>query len=71
MTGYVPLYVLPTDMTTDIRRSLETDCDVYDTDNAGCGVALADDNSFGPDFNSIGGGWWVSRSHVLLGDKLI
>ena len=31
--------------------------------NAGCGVQLTeDDNSFGPGFNSIGGGWYVHWS---------
>ncbi|KAH7909590.1 glycoside hydrolase family 16 protein [Hygrophoropsis aurantiaca] len=34
-------------------------CDVYETNNSGCGVALADDNSYGPDFNMEGGGWYA------------
>ncbi|KAG9313625.1 glycoside hydrolase family 16 protein [Chiua virens] len=36
-----------------------TDCDVYDNNNSGCGVGFADNNSFGPGFNNVGGGWYA------------
>ncbi|KAJ8591346.1 glycoside hydrolase family 16 protein [Rhizopogon salebrosus TDB-379] len=37
-----------------------TNCDTAATENAGCGVQLTEDyNSFGPGFNSIGGGWYA------------
>ncbi|TFK26582.1 2 beta-glucanase [Coprinopsis marcescibilis] len=32
-------------------------CDVYATNNAGCGVKLNDNRSYGPTFNENGGGW--------------
>ncbi|KAH7920553.1 glycoside hydrolase family 16 protein [Leucogyrophana mollusca] len=34
-------------------------CDVNETNNSGCGVALADTNSYGPNFNGKGGGWYA------------
>ncbi|KAN0091585.1 glycoside hydrolase family 16 protein [Tylopilus felleus] len=38
-------------------------CDVYATENCGCGVRFKDTNSFGIDFNNIGGGWYaIERS---------
>ncbi|KAI6135709.1 glycoside hydrolase family 16 protein [Pisolithus croceorrhizus] len=39
--------------------STGTNCDVYETNNSGCGVQTNDINSFGPNFNGIGGGWYV------------
>ncbi|KZT67623.1 glycoside hydrolase family 16 protein [Daedalea quercina L-15889] len=35
------------------------DCDVNTDGNDGCGVENPTDNSFGPDFNSAGGGWYA------------
>ncbi|EIW80134.1 glycoside hydrolase family 16 protein [Coniophora puteana RWD-64-598 SS2] len=35
------------------------DCSVYDTDNTGCGTKYTKANSFGPDFNNAGGGWYA------------
>ncbi|KAG9310378.1 glycoside hydrolase family 16 protein [Chiua virens] len=49
--------------------STSTNCDVYSTNNAGCGVKLSDNNSFGPNFNNIGGGWYVverSDSYIAI-----
>ena len=44
-----------------------TDCNVYDTNNAGCGVKINDNKSYGPEFNSNGGGWYVfDMKHWLL-----
>ncbi|KAH0835850.1 glycoside hydrolase family 16 protein [Lanmaoa asiatica] len=61
-----PDCTLPTARTMT-GMSLGTDCDVYDTNNSGCGVALADGNSFGPGFNSIGGGWYaIERSATYI-----
>ncbi|KAL4068802.1 glycoside hydrolase family 16 protein [Scleroderma yunnanense] len=39
--------------------SVGTNCDVYETNNSGCGVDINDNNSFGPSFNGIGGGWYA------------
>ncbi|EGN97297.1 glycoside hydrolase family 16 protein [Serpula lacrymans var. lacrymans S7.3] len=37
-----------------------TDCDATVNGNAGCGIQYTeDDNSFGPDFNNVGGGWYA------------
>ncbi|KAH7910071.1 glycoside hydrolase family 16 protein [Hygrophoropsis aurantiaca] len=42
-------------------------CDVNETNNSGCGVALSDNNSYGPDFNGVGGGWYaVERSATYI-----
>ncbi|KAF8432251.1 glycoside hydrolase family 16 protein [Boletus edulis BED1] len=47
--------------------SVGNDCDVYTSGNAGCGVHLADGNSFGPNFNNIGGGWYaIERSSTYI-----
>ena len=35
------------------------DCDVNTDGNDGCGVQNPTSNSFGPDFNSAGGGWYA------------
>ncbi|KAH9836567.1 endo-1,3(4)-beta-glucanase-like protein [Rhodofomes roseus] len=35
------------------------DCDVNTDGNSGCGVQNPTTNSFGPDFNSAGGGWYT------------
>lgn len=60
MTGYVPHVVHKSPAVPHLhnfRTTAGTDCDVYTTGNSGCGVTLADGNSFGPNFNNIGGGW--------------
>ncbi|KAG9310379.1 glycoside hydrolase family 16 protein [Chiua virens] len=53
------------------RQTKGNDCNVYTTNNRGCGVLISDRNSFGPNFNNNGGGWsvlsflfvdWVSNS---------
>ncbi|KZT06239.1 glycoside hydrolase family 16 protein [Laetiporus sulphureus 93-53] len=36
-----------------------TDCDTYTDNNSGCSVQNPTDNSFGPDFNEAGGGWYA------------
>ncbi|KIJ63521.1 glycoside hydrolase family 16 protein [Hydnomerulius pinastri MD-312] len=36
-----------------------TNCDVDETNNSGCGVLTNDTRSFGPAFNSAGGGWYA------------
>ncbi|KAG6375303.1 glycoside hydrolase family 16 protein [Boletus reticuloceps] len=49
--------------------SVGNDCDVYTSGNAGCGVHLADGNSFGPNFNKVGGGWYAierSSTHIAI-----
>ncbi|KIJ63544.1 glycoside hydrolase family 16 protein [Hydnomerulius pinastri MD-312] len=57
---------MPTDRTMT-GTSEGTNCDVNETNNSGCGVAIADDNSYGPDFNGIGGGWYaIERSATYI-----
>ncbi|KAF8432247.1 2 beta-glucan [Boletus edulis BED1] len=47
--------------------SVGNDCDVYTSGNTGCGVHLADGNSFGPNFNNVGGGWYaIERSSTYI-----
>lgn len=36
-----------------------TDCYAYDNGNAGCGVKINDNKSYGPQFNNNGGGWYA------------
>ncbi|KAF9518751.1 glycoside hydrolase family 16 protein [Hydnum rufescens UP504] len=36
-----------------------TNCDTYTSSNVGCGIKSTSQNSFGPAFNSIGGGWYA------------
>ena len=36
-----------------------TDCDVNTDGNSGCGVQAPTTNSYGPSFNSNGGGWYA------------
>lgn len=36
-----------------------TNCDAYANGNSGCGVHINDNKSYGPQFNSNGGGWYV------------
>ncbi|OJA16778.1 hypothetical protein AZE42_03308 [Rhizopogon vesiculosus] len=46
--------------TTQLGTAVYTDCDTTANGNAGCGVQLTEDyNSFGPGFNSVGGGWYA------------
>ncbi|KAF8839838.1 2 beta-glucan [Paxillus ammoniavirescens] len=47
--------------------STGTDCDVYDTNNAGCGVLNDDTESYGPTFNGAGGGWYaIERTSTFI-----
>lgn len=39
------------------RISEETNCDVRENYNSGCGVKMTKPFNYGPDFNSQGGGW--------------
>ncbi|KAF8635427.1 hypothetical protein AX15_000416 [Amanita polypyramis BW_CC] len=42
-------------------------CNVYATNNAGCGVKLADQRSYGQSFNNNGGGWYaVERTSEFI-----
>lgn len=44
-----------------------TDCDAYDNGNSGCGVNINDNKSYGPQFNSNGGGWYaIERSSSYI-----
>jgi hypothetical protein len=40
-----------------LRTSVLNNCDVAATQNSGCGVKVNDARSYGPTFNSNGGGW--------------
>ena len=44
---------------TMLGVSTGDNCDVYTDGNDGCGVQAPVDYSFGPDFNTIGGGWYA------------
>jgi len=39
--------------------STGNDCNTATTNNAGCGVKINDNRSYGPAFNSAGGGWYA------------
>lgn len=41
------------------RNAVTTDCNANDNGNAGCGVTSKDANSYGPNFNNNGGGWYA------------
>ncbi|EJF56379.1 2 beta-glucanase [Dichomitus squalens LYAD-421 SS1] len=40
-------------------NSVGNNCDTASTNNAGCGVQVTQSNSYGPSFNSNGGGWYA------------
>ena len=42
---------------TETGTPTQQDCDTAVNGNAGCGVKFATTNSYGPSFNSDGGGW--------------
>ncbi|KAJ3909301.1 endo-1,3(4)-beta-glucanase-like protein [Lentinula edodes] len=44
---------------TETGTALQSDCDTAVNGNAGCGVSFTDARSFGPTFNSNGGGWYA------------
>ncbi|KAF9236017.1 glycoside hydrolase family 16 protein [Melanogaster broomeanus] len=44
-----------------------TNCDAIATGDTGCGVASTDTKSYGPSFNSIGGGWYaIERTSTFI-----
>jgi len=45
--------------TSQTGTTLTTDCDAFVNSNSGCGVAAPTTNSYGPPFNSNGGGWYA------------
>ncbi|KAG9315694.1 glycoside hydrolase family 16 protein [Chiua virens] len=50
----------PSSINSPIRlRIAGVNCAAAETGNDGCGVQFSDKASFGPEFNSIGGGWYV------------
>ncbi|EJD04695.1 glycoside hydrolase family 16 protein [Fomitiporia mediterranea MF3/22] len=49
------------------RATAGTDCNSFDNSNAGCGVKVNKANSYGPPFDSNGGGWYAmerTSSHI-------
>ncbi|KAF4601521.1 hypothetical protein EYR38_006175 [Pleurotus pulmonarius] len=47
--------------------SAQNDCNVAVNSNAGCGVKMSDSRSYGPAFNSNGGGWFaVERTSTFI-----
>jgi len=44
---------------TETGTPASNDCNVNTDDNSGCNVQNPTDNSYGPDFNAVGGGWYV------------
>lgn len=48
--------------TVTIRTVKSNECDASKNSNEGCGVSYSTQaNSFGPSFNTAGGGWYVLR----------
>ncbi|KAH7910214.1 glycoside hydrolase family 16 protein [Hygrophoropsis aurantiaca] len=51
---------IPANGVNQLGTTVGTDCDMNHNSNSGCGVQLTeDDNSFGPGFNDVGGGWYA------------
>jgi len=50
---------MPSSGAEQTGTTVSTDCDAFDNFNAGCGVQEPSSNSFGPNFNANGGGWYV------------
>ena len=46
-------------MIDSCRTAVEDDCDTAVNNNAGCGVQAPTTNSYGPSFNSAGGGYYA------------
>ncbi|KAL0579258.1 hypothetical protein V5O48_002762 [Marasmius crinis-equi] len=44
---------------SETGTALQNNCDVAATNNAGCGVRFGDTSSYGPSFNTNGGGWYA------------
>ncbi|TFY64735.1 hypothetical protein EVG20_g5848 [Dentipellis fragilis] len=52
---------------TESGTPTQNDCNVAVNNNAGCGVLENDPNSYGPNFNSNGGGWWaIERTSTFI-----
>ncbi|PPQ92277.1 hypothetical protein CVT25_008585 [Psilocybe cyanescens] len=52
---------------SETGTAVGNDCDTADTNNAGCGVKVDDGRSYGPSFNSNGGGWYaVERTNSFI-----
>src|ERR1700733_10767143 len=47
------------------RTATQNDCDAYANSNSGCGVLYEENSSFGPPFNSNGGGWYCGLLFFL------
>ncbi|KAK4687465.1 hypothetical protein P7C73_g2661, partial [Tremellales sp. Uapishka_1] len=47
--------------------STAEDCDTSVDSNTGCGVSNNKANSYGTDFNTAGGGWYIMRRSAMLG----
>ena len=45
----------------DCSTTISTDCVAYDNGNQGCATVLKKHGSYGPDLNSIGGGYFVMK----------
>ncbi len=68
-TGYVfSSWARFTDSHLESTRHITgNDCDVYTTNNAGCGVQAPTPPSYGPAFNNAGGGWYaVERTDTFI-----
>ena len=53
----------------NIRSTVNVDCNAFTNGNVGCGVRFPTVESYGPSFNSIGGGWYAmerSNTHVSV-----
>ncbi|KAF7984285.1 hypothetical protein HWV62_15239 [Athelia sp. TMB] len=57
----------PNGAVSQYGTTVGTDCNANDNGNAGCGVQSPDSNSFGPNFNSDGGGYYaMERSSTYI-----
>ncbi|KAF9239252.1 glycoside hydrolase family 16 protein [Melanogaster broomeanus] len=55
-----PNCTIPASEINQLGTTVSTNCDARVNGNAGCGVQFTeDDDSFGPNFNMIGGGWYA------------
>lgn len=53
-------FIVDMSSSNSTRISEGNNCNDDETDSAGCGVEVPTANSYGPPFNSAGGGWYAA-----------
>ena len=53
-----------------VRTGTSENCDVAANSNQGCGTRFSGDDSYGPNFNRKGGGWFVMQRDDKSGIKV-